>query len=113
MRLNYVPKDGGNQLSGSFFATGVNDKFQSDNLDDELVARGLTAPNKMKLTYDVNAGVGGPIRRDKLWFYRPSAGRTTSFVAGTFANKNAGDPNSWTYVADPRSRRSSSPNSRT
>ena len=102
VRLNYVPKDGGNQLSGSFFATGVNDKFQSDNLDDELVARGLTAPNKMKLTYDVNAGVGGPIRRDKLWFY--SAVRwqdNESFVAGTFANKNAGDPNSWTYVADP------------
>ena len=30
VRLNYVPKDGGNQLSGSFFATGVNDKFQSE-----------------------------------------------------------------------------------
>ena len=102
VRLNYVPKDGGNQLSGSFFGTGVNDKFQSDNLDDELVARGLTAPNKMKLTYDVNVGVGGPIKRDKLWFY--SAARwqdNESYVAGTFANKNAGDPNSWTYVADP------------
>ena len=89
VRLNYVPKDGGNQLSGSVFATGVNDKFQSDNLDDELVARGLTAPNKMKLTYDVNVGVGGPIRRDKLWFY--SAVRwqdNESYVAGTFANKN-------------------------
>ena len=84
VRLNYVPKDGGNSLSGSVFATGVNDKFQSDNLDDELVARGLTAPNKMKLTYDVNAGVGGPIKRDKLWFY--SAVRwqdNESFVAGS------------------------------
>ena len=102
VRLNYVPKDGGNQISGSAFATGVNDKFQSDNLDPELIARGLTAPNKMKLTYDVNVGVGGPIRRDSLWFY--SAARwqdNESFVAGTFANKNAGDPNSWTYEADP------------
>ena len=56
----------------------------------------------MKLTYDVNVGVGGPIKRDKLWFY--SAARwqdNESFVAGTFANKNAGDPNSWTYEADP------------
>jgi hypothetical protein len=102
VRLNYVPKDGGNQLSGSFFATGVNDQFQSDNLDDALVARGLTAPNKMKLTYDVNVGVGGPIMQDKLWFY--SAARwqdNESYVAGTFANKNAGNPNSWAYEADP------------
>jgi carboxypeptidase family protein len=102
VRLNYVPRDGGNRFSGSVFATGVNDNFQSDNLDEELEARGLTAPNKMKLTYDVNTGVGGPIRLDKLWFY--SAARwqdNESLVAGTFANQNAGDPNSWTYVADP------------
>ena len=102
VRLNYVPKDGGNRFSGSVFATGVNDKFQSGNLDEELIARGLTAPNKMKLTYDVNASVGGPIRTDKLWFY--SAARwqdNESFVAGTFANKNAGDINSWTYEPDP------------
>ena len=95
VRLNYVPKDGGNTPSGSVFATGVNDKFQSDNLDDELVARGLTTPNKMKLAYDVNAGVGGPIKRDKLWFY--SAVRwqdNESLVAGGYTNKNAGNNNS-------------------
>jgi hypothetical protein len=102
VRLNYVPKDGGNQLSGSFFGTGVNDKFQSDNLDEELIARGLTAPNKMKLTYDVNVSAGGPIQRDKLWFYTAARWQDNeSFVAGTFANKNAGNPNSWTYEADP------------
>jgi hypothetical protein len=101
VRLNYVPKDGGNSFSGSFFGTGVNDKFQSNNLDQALLDRGLTLPNKMKLTYDVNTSVGGPIRRDKLWFY--STGRwqdNESYVAGSFANKNAGDPNSWTYVPD-------------
>ena len=102
VRLNYVPKDGGNRYSGSVFATGVNGDFQSDNLDDELVARGLTAPNAMKLTYDINTSIGGPIRLDKLWFY--SAARwqdNESFVAGTFANKNAGNINSWTYEPDP------------
>jgi hypothetical protein len=101
VRLNYVPKDGGNQFSGSFFGTGVNGDFQSNNLDDELRARQLTAPNKMKLTYDVNASVGGPIKQDKLWFY--SAARwqdNESYVAGAFANKNAGDPNAWLYVPD-------------
>jgi len=88
VRLNYVPKDGGNQFSGSLFATGVNDKFQSNNLDDELVARGLTAPNKMKLTYDVNGGVGGPIKKDKLWFFTSVRFQDNeSYVAGGYPNK--------------------------
>jgi hypothetical protein len=99
VRLNYVPKDGGNNLSGMVFATGVNDKFQSNNLDDELRARGLTAPNKLKRTYDLNAGVGGPIKRDKLWFF--ASGRlqdNSSLVAGGYPNKNG--PNSFVYEPD-------------
>ncbi len=99
VRLNYVPKDGGNSLSGMVFATGVNDKFQSNNLDEELVARGLTAPNKMKLTYDVNGGIGGPIKRDKLWFFSSVRFQDNeSYVAGGYPNKLG--PTSLLYEPD-------------
>jgi len=66
----------------------VNDAFQADNLDADLVARGLTAPNKLKHAYDLNAGVGGPIMRDKLWFF--GSGRlqdNSSLVAGGYPNQ--------------------------
>ncbi len=99
VRMNYVPKDGGNNLSGMVFGTGVNDKFQSDNLDQSLIDRGLTAPNKLKRTYDINAGVGGPIKTDKLWFF--TSGRlqdNSSLVAGGYPNLNG--PTALLYAPD-------------
>jgi hypothetical protein len=101
VQMNLIPREGGNSFKGSFFATGVNSRFQSDNYTDALKAAGLRAPNSIKEVYDVNPGVGGPIVRDKLWFY--SAARwqgTQTYVAGLWQNKNAGDPTKWTYDPD-------------
>src|SRR5262245_27184040 len=67
VRINLVPREGGNTVKGSFFTNGMNRKFQSDNMDDELAAAGLKAPNKVKLQYDIAATLGGPIKRDKIW----------------------------------------------
>ena len=52
--------------------------------------------------YDVDGAFGGPIKKDKLWFFFLSRtyGNSTS-VTGMFANKNAGNPNAWSYVPDP------------
>ena len=69
IRINYIPRDGGNTFSGSLFATFANHSMQSDNLTDDLKARGLPSPNAIKTNYDVNPGFGGPIRRDRMWFY--------------------------------------------
>ncbi len=60
VRVNLVPRQGGNTMTGSLFATAVNDAFQSDNYTDELKAAGLRAPDSIKLNYDVNPSVGGP-----------------------------------------------------
>ena len=58
-------------------------------------------PNSLKKLYDVNPGVGGPIVRDKLWFYSAARWQEThNYVAGLFYNKNAGDPTKWTYEPD-------------
>jgi hypothetical protein len=98
-RINIVPKEGGNRYSGSLFATGVNRWWQNNNLTPELQAAGLPAPNAMKLAYDVNPAVGGPIVKDKLWFF--SSGRVQSnqnYIAGQFSNLNAGDPTKWLFV---------------
>jgi hypothetical protein len=100
-RINIVPKEGGNRLSGSFFGTGVNRWWQNNNLTPELQAAGLPAPNAMKLAYDVNPAVGGPIMKDKLWFF--SSGRVQAnqnYIAGQYSNLNAGDPTKWVYAAN-------------
>ncbi len=67
--INMVPREGGDQLHGSVFYTGANAQMQSNNSTPELVAKGLTARNRLQQVYDFNASAGGPIKRERLWFF--------------------------------------------
>ena len=69
VQINMIPRDGGNQFRGTAFASGGDTRFQSNNLDGDLVALGFTAQNRVKSVYDVNLTYGGPIVRNRLWFF--------------------------------------------
>jgi hypothetical protein len=69
IRANIIPKEGGNRFTGYFFTGYANDKLQSSNLTDQLLALGVTTPNKLRSHWDVNGSAGGPVRRDRLWFF--------------------------------------------
>jgi hypothetical protein len=69
LRINMIPKEGGNQIRGSVFGNFTNDKWQANNLDDNLKSRGLQSIGKIQEIWDFNPTVGGPIMRDKLWFH--------------------------------------------
>ena len=69
IQLNIVPKEGANEFSFYFAASGSNPDFQNTNLNDELRARGLTTDPAGSIIRDVGFGVGGPIAKDRLWFY--------------------------------------------
>jgi hypothetical protein len=97
-QMNIIPKQGGNSFSGSVFISGTGDAFQGSNLTPEIEAQGLTATNSIQQLWDIHPSFGGPIIRDKLWFYgtyRYQASRQN--VASMWVNRNAGDPTSWTY----------------
>jgi len=99
--LNVLPKEGGNSIHGTFFVTGATEGMIGSNYTQELKDRGLTTPGETRKVWDFNLGLGGPIKRDRLWYYlnlREEGSERT--VPGMFANKNAGDPNKWTYEAD-------------
>ncbi|HYM22442.1 MAG TPA: carboxypeptidase regulatory-like domain-containing protein, partial [Vicinamibacterales bacterium] len=77
IRVNQVPKDGGNRFSGSFFVYGQKGcsgtatngcAMQSDNRSDAAKAAGLTLAGTA-YDYQINPSFGGPIVKDKLWFY--------------------------------------------
>jgi hypothetical protein len=105
LRINLIPREGGNTVRGSVFATGVNSAWQGTNIDDDLRAKGLPSPNEMKKAYDINPSVGGPLMRDKLWFYFSARWQLNqSYVAGLYENRNAGDPTKWLRDED-RSKR--------
>lgn len=85
VQINMIARDGGNTYRGTLFATGGNTHFQSDNLDAALMASGFTARNKVKSIYDVNGTFGGPIRRDRLWFFATyRRWSSNNFLGNTF-----------------------------
>jgi hypothetical protein len=102
VRINYIPRDGGNNFSSSTYFAFANNSMQADNLTSDLQARGLSTPDSIKTVYDINPSGGGPIKRDLMWFYATArVNRADQNAGGSFANKNAYDPNAWTYVPDP------------
>jgi Carboxypeptidase regulatory-like domain len=70
--INVVPKSGGNQVKGeALYATtgrGVWSGFSGSNVTDELRAQGIKDPSLQRLE-DFNANGGGPILRDRLWWF--------------------------------------------
>jgi hypothetical protein len=99
--VSIVPKTGGNSVKGGFYVASVRDWMVGSNIDDDLRARGLATGGEVIKLWDYNLGIGGPIVRDKLWYYGSvrDEGAHVS-IPGMFANANAGDPTKTTYVAD-------------
>ncbi len=97
---NMLPRQGGNTFRGGFFANFANEHTQSNNYDDKLKARGVTSPLPIKQLQDVNPSFGGPIAKDKLWFF--TAYR--DWRVANYTNQATRAPNlnrtGFTYVPD-------------
>src|SRR5439155_25717149 len=75
---------------------------RGDNLTDELRAVGLRETPGIISSYDASISYGGPIRRDRLWFFGSYRSlNTASAVQGVVANQNTFDASRWDWVADP------------
>src|SRR5687767_3839181 len=100
--FNIIPKTGGNSFSGTAFLSTAGKWSQGDNLTDELRGFGLTNVPALIKNWDTNFALGGPILKDRLWFYNNvrSYGNHQE-IPGLFANRNAGDATKWTYERDP------------
>ena len=69
LRTNMIPKDGGNSVSGSIFFGGSDGNWQSNNVSDEMRAQNFTSANGIAHIQNFNGSMGGPIWRDRLWFF--------------------------------------------
>ena len=84
LRINMIPNEGGNQFSGNFFGGITPGAWQADNLgiidNDAGTAsnqfaydQGIRQATSVNRIWDTNGAVGGPVFRDRLWFF--STGR--------------------------------------
>ena len=69
VNLNSIPKDGGNVFSSAAFIGGSLGSWQSNNITPELRERGLSRANAMAHVRVFSAAIGGPIKRNKAWFF--------------------------------------------
>lgn len=96
--IRLVPKEGGNIFSGQAFLSNIPGDWGSNNETPELIARGLQKAGQVHRLFDYNFSVGGPIRRDRLWFF--SSYRywgADTFLNNSFYNL---DPTRRTYTPD-------------
>ena len=99
--FNMIPRTGGNNFSGTYFLSYAGEWAQASNLDAELISYGINEVPGLIKNWDTNFAMGGPIKRDRLWFF----GNVRSFgsandVPGLYGNANAGNPNAFTYAED-------------
>jgi hypothetical protein len=96
--INIISRDGGNQFSGTLFMAGTTHQLQSNNLDDHLRAQGLTSVNGVRKVYDMNFVIGGPIKKDALWFTTAHRrwGREVR-IANLYHDSNLDD---WAFTPD-------------
>jgi hypothetical protein len=90
IRVNMVPKDGGNTFRGQITGNWATEGFTSDNCGSPGFVNGVLQPctrsnlsgsttfnsgntltnvDEIQKIWDVNPSFGGPILRDKLWFH--------------------------------------------
>lgn len=84
VRLNMIPREGGNRFSGDFKASLRPGDWQSSNVTDRHTAAGLREGNAIDRIVDYTFALGGPIRKDKLWFFTSARYfSVNNFIANT------------------------------
>jgi hypothetical protein len=99
--LSIIPKSGGNSIKGAAYLSGVTKGMVGSNYSPELQAAGLTTPGKLLKQWDFTFGIGGPILKDRVWYYVTARdeGQHRS-IPGIFPNLNAANPAAFLYVPD-------------
>jgi hypothetical protein len=104
--FNMIPKEGGNTFSSVTDFTYTNDSFQKVEITPALAARGVTRMSEVLFAYDSNYTIGGPIKRDKVWFFNAVRLSATSQAGGggvffnTTRGKQVGEPGYLQYTPD-------------
>src|SRR5436190_19743201 len=86
---NSIPRSGGNTFAGTILTNGSGPKLQTSNLTSRLQGLGLTATSGLRALFDLSGSIGGPIVKDRLWFYVTERYQTNStYLAGDYFDTN-------------------------
>ncbi len=89
--LNMIVKSGGNQFHGRYEGTWESKALQSGNLTPNLKALGISTGNSINSYESASGDLGGPLKKDKLWFYGAYNFQHSSQNALNFINPATGN----------------------
>ena len=94
---NVIPKEGGNRFGGYFYTGDTTSGVVANNVSSALQAKGFSQAG-LKEGWDVSPAFGGPIVKDKLWFYNSwrSSG-IEQYIPNLYVNTT---PQGWAYTPD-------------
>jgi hypothetical protein len=93
VRMNLIPKEGGNRTAIEGIAYGSNKHFEWNNLGDLQ-----EGPNPLRYApqlffFDFNPVIGGPIRENKLWYFGSVSGnRSNSQILDVYFKDHPSTP---------------------
>jgi hypothetical protein len=95
--VNAVIKTGGNEFHGTTYFDYEAASFQGSNISDDQLKQGVGLGQRLARYYDINGDVGGPIKRDKLWFYTSIRDQANGKTVTGFPVQAPGTVNSYAY----------------
>jgi len=69
LSVNMVTRRGGNKLSATARFYVTDSAFQASNMTSDLRSQGVTNTNRIERISDFGAGFGGPIIKNRVWFW--------------------------------------------
>jgi hypothetical protein len=69
VQVNAIPREGGNTFHATVYGNYANSSMEASNFTSSLKAQGLTGVPRYNLLHDESVGFGGPIKKDRVWFW--------------------------------------------
>jgi len=90
--LNFIVKSGSNQYHGTYLGAWQDGAFQGNNVTQALRDQGFNPGNNKFTRYnDVALDLGGPLLRDRLWFYAAYGYNYSGLLIPGFIDTATGD----------------------
>ena len=109
--VDMIPRDGANSFSLHSIAAYTHEDLVSSSVAQEISDRAMLFSNltgsdnedyrSVKQAWDYGVGVGGPLARDRVWFYAASrAWGGQNYAPNNFFNQNDDQSDGYGYVPD-------------
>jgi hypothetical protein len=90
VRMDSIPKEGGNRFSGSYRYFFSNGALQNDNVPDDL-REDIREGDELRTLWHSNAAAGGPIVENRLWYFATFRATQTDQYVSTMVSPYTGE----------------------